>query len=432
MFFIRRYRELPPLLAAIPDVTDGLDSQRADRASDQRLASPLGIFMPWRLNAYGMTIAIIYAVLLLLFFRAGIWLLDRYGVPLYNDFTCAFIAGLQVLHGETASLYVPSEFLKAQDALVGPGRALYPNWPYPPTFFLILAPLAMLPYSAAFLTWDLGTLAGCTGVVFLIVRRAPGVAVFLASPFTALNFIIGQMAFLTASLIGAALLLLERRPVLAGVFMGCLTYKPQFGILLPVALVAASQWRAFATAAATVALLAGASIVAFGIDAWQAFPGQLGAQANLNMFGDPASPWAWGYQQTVYGLLRTLLVGAAPAWAAQGITTFSAAMVVWLVWRSPVRHSLKAATLSAAALLATPYAFADDLAAIAIPVSFLASDQIRFGLLRGEQMIMLTLFGGGFVVLVSGGGIPLGPILIITLLAIILRRAFSLQTQLAR
>ena len=50
-------------------------------------------------------------------------------------------------------------------------------------------------------------------------------------------------------------------------------------------------------------------------------------------------------------------------------------------------------TLSAAALIATPYAFAYDLAAIAIPVAFLASDQIRCGLLRGEQTIMIALFG---------------------------------------
>ena len=37
--------------------------------------------------------------------------------------------------------------------------------------------------------------------------------------------------------------------------------------------------------------------------------------------------------------------------------------------------------------LATPYAFGYDMAAIAIPVAFLARDQIRCGLLRGEQTL---------------------------------------------
>ena len=41
----------------------------------------------------------------------------------------------------------------------------------------------------------------------------------------------------------------ERRPVLAGLLIGCLTWKPQFGILLPVALAASNRWRAFASAA---------------------------------------------------------------------------------------------------------------------------------------------------------------------------------------
>jgi len=41
---------------------------------------------------------------------------------------------------------------------------------------------------------------------------------------------------------GASLLLLERRPVLAGCFIGLLSFKPQCGLLLPVALLASSQW----------------------------------------------------------------------------------------------------------------------------------------------------------------------------------------------
>ena len=125
--------------------------------------------------------------------------------------------------------------------------------------------------------------------------------------------------------------------------------------------------------------------------------------------------------QTAYGLIRTLGGNAALAWLAQGITTCAAAITVWLVWRSPVRYSLKAATLSAAALLATPYAHAYDLVAIAIPVAFLVRDQIGFGLLRGEQTILLALFG---VSLASNSAdfLPLGPIVLIALLGLILYR----------
>ena len=107
--------------------------------------------------------------------------------------------------------------------------------------------------------------------------------------------------------------------------------------------------------------------------------------------------------------------------------------IVWLVWRSELRYALKAAILSAAALAATPHAFAYDLAAIAIPIAFLASDQMRCGLLRGEQMILLSLFGTVLAILVivadrpvgtTFGAVPLGPVVVNTLLGLTLRRAF--------
>jgi hypothetical protein len=138
-------------------------------------------------------------------------------MPVYHDFTCAFVAGLQALHGNIASIYNPAEFTSAQEALVGTGHALFSNWPYPPTYFLILAPLATLPYFTAFLTWGAGTLLGYVAVVYLIVRRPPAIALALASPFAAWNFIAGQSGALTASLIGASLLALER----AGVSRAC-------------------------------------------------------------------------------------------------------------------------------------------------------------------------------------------------------------------
>ena len=389
--------------------------------SDQPLLRPLGVFAPWRLYAFGCVVTAIWAIGLLNLYQRGHWLADNLGVPVYTDFACAYVAGLHALQGDTASLYIPKEFLKAQDALVGPGHSVFWTWPYPPTFLLILAPLATLPYITAFLTWDLVTLVGCIAVVYLIVRRQPAITLVLASPFTAWNFFSGQMGFFTASLIGASLLLLERRPMLAGAFIGALTYKPHFGILLPVALVAAKQWRALATATATALLLVVASIAMFGTAVWEAFPSGLTAQANVNLFANP--DLHWGYLQTLYGLIRSIGGDANVAWFGQSVTTLGSGVVVWLVWRSPVRYSLKAATLSAAALIATPYGYAYDMAAIAIPVAFLARDQIHRGSLRGEQALLLALFGVGLVC--NTGRIPLGPVVVITLLGVILRRTLE-------
>ena len=401
---------------------------------DQQPPRLLGIFAAWRLRAYSGAVAVIYAFVFSQLGRFGGWLVSSSGAPIYTDFSTVWVAGVQALHGEAAALYDPAEFLKIQTALLGAQQFFYPNWPYPPTFSLIMAPFALLPYFWSFVAWTSVTLLGCLVVVYLIVRRSPAIPLVLASPFTLWNILAGQNGFLTASLLGASLLFLERQPVLAGVFIGFLTYKPQFGILLPVALAAAKQWRAVASAVATVVLFAGASVAAFGFSCWEAFPIGLFQQFGVvfDAEGLPDSAATWGYLQTVYGLIRYLHGGAALAWIGQGITAVCAAIIVWFVWRSPTRYALKAAILSALALLASPYAFAYDMAAIAIPVAFLARDQMRCELLKGEQTILLGLFVVLLALLVifrdppdgmPFGSLPgIGPAVLIVLLSMISRR----------
>ncbi len=365
-------------------------------------------------------------------YRAGTWIVGKSGLPIYTDFANQWAAGMLALHGDALAFADPTVFAKVQSLLFGQGSLPYPNFPYPPTFLLLMAPLALLPYRHAFIAWDAVTLLGCAAIVYLIVRRRSAIALTLAAPLAAWNFLAAQNGFLTGSLLGASLILLERRPVLAGVFIGCLTYKPQFGILVPVALAAARQWRAFASAATTVAFLAAASVALFGAGAWAAFPRELVAQTGLNLLAGPDSNW--GYLQSVYGLTRRLHGGAGLAWLAQGATTAGLALIVWRVWRSRGSYALKAATLSAAALLATPYAFAYDMAAIVIPAAFLASDQLRRGLLPGDKAIWITLFAAPLGVLLTlgdnadgatFGGTPVGLLTALALLAAILRRILA-------
>jgi hypothetical protein len=416
---------------------DGSD-QGSEPLFDRRPPRLLGIFLAWRLRAYSGAVAVIYAFVFSQLYRFGGWIISSSGAPIYTDFSTAWVVGVQALQGEVVRLYDPAEFLKIQTGLLGAQKFFYPNWPYPPTFSMIMAPFALLPYFWSFVVWTFLTLLGCIVVVYLIVRRSPAIPLVLASPFTLWNILAGQNGFLMASLLGASLLFLERQPVLAGVFLGCLTYKPQFGILLPVALTAAKQWWAAASAVATAALLAAASLAAFGASAWLAFPRGLFQQFGvvLEAEGLPDSVATWGYLQTVYGLIRYLHGGALLAWLGQGITALCAAIIVWCVWRSATRYALKAAILSALALLASPYAFAYDMAAIAIPVAFLARDQMRCGMLRGEQTMLLGLFCAIVALLVifrdPPDGIPfgslpaVGPAVLIILLSMIVRRILTL------
>ena len=381
---------------------NAVESHVKESGLDRKPSQPVDIFKDRWLQSFGYAFAALYLLYFVILYRAGTWIVASTGLPIYTDFAAWWAAGMQALHGDPAALYNPEEFAKIQSALFEPGQAFYPNWPsYPPTFFLVLAALALLPYRFAFITWDLATLLGCVAIVYLIVRRRAAVALTLAAPSSAWNFLAAQNGFLTASLLGGSLVFLERRPVLAGVFIGCLTYKPQYGILFPVALVASRQWSAIASTAVTAALLAAASVVLFGAEVWAAFPHGFAVQSELSLGADPDSNW--GYLQTVYGLIRSLHGPARLAWLVQGLVTLGGAVTVWIFWRSRVCYELKAAMLSAAALLATPYAFAYDMAAIVVPAAFLATDQLRRGWLQGEKTIWIVLFGVPLAVLATLG-----------------------------
>src|SRR5271169_1775872 len=405
-------------------------SHRRETNPDRKPSWSVDIFKCRWLQSFGYALAALYLLFFIIVYRAGTWIVDSAGLPIYTDFGLWWAAGMQALHGNPAALYDPSELAKIQAALFGPGGDFYPNWPYPPTILLLLAPLALLPYRYAFIAWDVATLIGCVAVVHLIVRRRAAIALALASPFSAWGFLAAYNGFLTASLIGGSLLFLERRPVLGGVLIGCLTYKPQFGILFPVALVASRHWRAIVSAAVTGGVLAAVSNALFGAAAWAAFPRGLLAQTGLNLMAGQDSNW--GYLQSVYGLVRYLHGGAGVAWLAQGTAAAGLVVIIWLVWRSRVCYALKAATLAAAALIATPYAFAYDMAAIVVPAAFLARDQLRSGLLRGDKAIWLILFGAPLAVLVTlgdnaggptFGGTPVSLLVVIVLFGAILRRA---------
>ncbi|MBV8738256.1 MAG: DUF2029 domain-containing protein [Alphaproteobacteria bacterium] len=408
-----------------------VDTLGVEVGFERRSMRLLGIFAPWRLQAYGYTLAAVYALVLIGMYRYGVWLIDKTGAPLPDcDFTYWWVGGTAALHGQAASLYDPAQLTALLKSLVGPHHAndLFPyqNWPYPPVFLLILVPLGLLPYLAAFLIWEALALAACSLVVYWIVHQSAAFALMLASPFGALDFRWAQTGFLRASLLGAALLVLGTRPVLAGVLIGCLVFKPQFGILIPLALIAGKRWRAFAAAAMTILFLVGLSIVAFGIAPWEAFARGLFAQANDILGQGKAS---WGTVQTIYGLIRAFGGGAALAWIGQGCLTAAVAVLLWLIWRSSARYPLKAAFLSAASLVATPYAWSHDLTMLAIPIAFLVKDQIDRGLLRGEQMTLLALFGLAFAILCHGGDLPLGPVITTMLIGLILRRVLRDRTQ---
>ncbi len=100
-------------------------------------------------------------------------------------------------------------------------------------------------------------------------RRFLAAILIVLSPAALINTIGGQNGFLTGALVLTGMLFAQRRPVLAGLAIGCLAIKPHLAIVLPFVLMAIGAWRAFATATLTVLGLAIGSVAVLGVEPWQ-------------------------------------------------------------------------------------------------------------------------------------------------------------------
>jgi arabinofuranan 3-O-arabinosyltransferase len=345
------------------------------------------------LAVIGVGLVIGLAAALFQLFRAGLWIADSHGRPLIDDFIAPYSAGRMALQGDSAFAYRPWIHHAVETALVGHGFTGGLAWPYPPQLFLVMAPLALLPYTAAFLIWALGTMAAYALVTGLIARRAQGALLALIPPFVFGGVYLGQTGFFTAAVLGAALLALEKRPVLSGLLFAVLTIKPQFGILIPFALIASGQWRTIASAVFGTTVLVLASLYVFGIDNVPAFLNELPATSHDLL----VKGWlGWSKIQSVFGMTRWLGGPHELAVALQAVSTLGCMAFVTLLWRSSASMPLKAAGLAATVLLATPYSFVYDMPFLTIAVAFLyracAFDRIeRFAVLAAlVPMILYT------------------------------------------
>jgi len=348
------------------------------------------------------------------------WVYNADGLGIPTDFINVWAAGRLVLDGVPAQAYDWEIQKQVEVAKLGQGFVGYFAWHYPPPFLFVASLLAQLPYQVAFIGWVVVSFLPFLVAMRAIVGRNFGYLLALAIPMAFINALVGQNGFLTAALIGGTLYLIPIRPVLAGICLGLLTYKPQYGLLFPIVLIAAGHWRVFISAGVTAVVLATASWLAFGIESWLAFFHWMPrfSQAFLT---EGQAPW-WK-MQSIFSLVRYLGGSEPLGWAFQWVLTASVAVVLALMWRSRVPYTLKAAALAAGALLTTPYLFMYDMMVLAIPIAFL----VRIGLKSGFRTYELPVLGAVVVLIgcyiFTGFPTGLGATLVVSML--ILRRAGS-------
>ena len=237
-------------------------SQRTPRLGD------LAWLTPERAAMYALGGALVWIALV----GKAVWLFtgahNHTGDVFGEDFASFWAASRLVLAGHPADAYLPVMHRLAELPVLS---RKYEAFYYPPAYLLLCAPLGLLPFFAALAVFQALSGAAFLATVHGILRRRWAIVAALAFPAVPLNLIPGQNAFLTASIVGSGLILLDRRPRLAGAILGLMVIKPQLALAIPVALLVSRRWRALFCAAASAAGLLALSWLLFGTTCWGNF-----------------------------------------------------------------------------------------------------------------------------------------------------------------
>lgn len=347
---------------------------------------------------------------------------DRGGKPLGYDFITFWGASYTWWQGDPAGAYDYATLLRAEQAAV-PAITTFFAWFYPPTFYLLILPLALLPYLLAYLVFTAGTLLAYMAALRPLLPPARATLLMLAFPGVLINAAHGQNGFLTAALAALALAAMERRALLSGLLIGLLLVKPHLGVLFPLALLCAGRWKVAAAAAASALCFGALSVAVVGAASVPAFLHSLPLARQALESG--TLPWT--KMPTVFAALRLLGCGLAPAYLMHAAVALLAAGAVGYVWRTEKSEDLRGAALFAGTFLISPYLFDYDLVWMAFPIAWLSARALREGWLKGERETLLAAWLGPLLapVIAKASGLQSGPLITLALLALIVRRSVA-------
>jgi alpha-1,2-mannosyltransferase len=359
-------------------------------------------------------------VFLLATSRGGV---DRNGFLPGSDFLSFWTSGRMLLAG--GSVYDQAAHIAAQGAYFVQKDGAFTAFFYPPSFLPVCLPLGLMGYFPALAAWLLATgalyAAAVTGWLRDHAPSAPSRWLLLAAfPPVLITITHGQTSFLVAGLLGLATLLVARAPVLSGVLFGLATIKPQFGLLVPLALLLTGEWRVIAAAATSAIALAAASTAMFGLDQWSEWAAlSTGVQAAMDQ-------GAVGFAKMMSTFAAARLLGApvATAYALQAMVSLGVAAALALAaWRTGWNPALGAAML-AGAPLATPFVLDYDMVILAFPLIWLAAREEH---LPWERITVALAFAAPAFArpLAMNAGIPIMPLVLLALFALVTRRALS-------
>ena len=374
-----------------------------------------------RVGVIAMLMGIASLLSLIWLFGFGHGTLDPLGRPLGTDFSEVYAAGKMALGGHAADAWSWPKHFAVQRQIQHSATVDVYGWHYPPPFLLIASALALLTYIPALILWQAITLSAFVWLMWRMIPLRETVLLVLAAPVTLVCVTHGHNGFLTTLLLGAGLLLLEERPLAAGLLLGCLIYKPQFGLVIPPLLLVTRNWRAIAGAILSAGLLVAITLALWGWPVWQAFINSLPLTRHVVI---EQGNTGWYKIMSPFSAVRMWGGSISFAYAVQAlVTTASIGAVLFLALRNNTR--LRNAAVAAAVLVSTPYVLDYDYVVLGLALAWLWLDGEENGFLEWDRSLMALAWTAPLAArqIAHYTLIPLGLATAIILLALPVRRS---------
>lgn len=337
------------------------------------------------------------AYCLTVFSELGPDLIAPNGMPLGSDFLSLWSGGWLAVTGNAPGAYDPATMDAAHNVAV-PASTSLTLFHYPPTYLMLMMPFGAINYVSSLILFVGLSLIWFSYFLYKARPHWTTALLVLGYPALWLNILGGQNAFLSGALMGLAML--SASPFWQGVGWGLLTYKPQLGMPVPVALLAGQRFKTILWAVVTALAFALLSLLVLGPGTWQAF------------FIDTSLTW----RVLVEGLIPLDRMSSAlasiiystnnlnAAIAAQVMTALIGAVSVAAIWSSrQASANLRHASLVIAMLMATPHLFHYDLAIMALPLLLFIREAESTRWLAGERLVLYITWLGPFLALPSAG-----------------------------
>jgi alpha-1,2-mannosyltransferase len=312
----------------------------------------------------------LWGVCLVEYAKPGI--VDRAGNIKFQDFLQFPISARLIASGHADQLYDDQVLAREIRAIVSRDTSVYLQYFYGPQVALPFTPLASLPFMAQAAIWVALSLLMYFVCIYLIWKRCAALRPYralvaicaLAYPPLFHFFVRGQLSAVVLVCFTAAYLAFSvRRDFLAGVALGLLAFKPQFLVAIPLILLLAQAWKAFAGVVISAAAQLALTSLYFGRAVMQAYVARL-----LHSAGHPGSTellFSPIQMHSLHSFWELLIPWRPGVWLLYALTSFAVIGIAAAIWKSSTLLALRFSALMVAAVLVNPHLYIYDLLALA-------------------------------------------------------------------